>query len=280
MPVDCHVHTEWSWDAPAGSLAGACAAAVDQGLAGIAFTEHADLTAWFMPPHLRARLPPHFRARLGADGVVRPPQLDVDGHAAAVAAAQARYPDLTLSTGVEVSEPHWHPDATARLATRGRFGLVLGSVHAVEVDGRPQMIESLFADHDAEEVLRRYLHEVWRMVTAPVDFDVLAHVDYPVRSWPADAGAYEPERFEDAYLSVLGAAATSGRALEVNTKRPFDVRLVEWWRELGGTRISIGSDAHEPTQVGRNFARCARNAAALGYAPDETDPRGLWRLAD
>ncbi|OLT40622.1 hypothetical protein BJF85_05610 [Saccharomonospora sp. CUA-673] len=276
LPVDCHVHSEWSWDAPEGSLDGACARAVETGLPGIVFTEHADLTAWFMPDHLHDRLPPTFTARLGDDGVVRPPELDVEAHAAAVAAVRQRYPGLDVRVGVEVSEPHRHPRAVADLRERGRFDLLLGAVHAVDVDGHPQMIESLFAVEDAGTVLRRYLREVLAMVTGTAEFDVLAHIDYPVRSWPADAEPFDPHRFADAFLPVLRALAESGRSLEINTKRPLDLMLLDRWRDAGGPSVTFGSDAHEPGQVGRHFTDIARHAATLGYTPADDGIR--WHL--
>src|SRR6266446_5733836 len=46
LPGDSHVHTEWSWDAPNGSMERTCARAVAMGLPAVAFTEHADYTPW------------------------------------------------------------------------------------------------------------------------------------------------------------------------------------------------------------------------------------------
>ncbi|MDQ2923627.1 MAG: PHP domain-containing protein, partial [Candidatus Dormibacteraeota bacterium] len=42
LPPDLHVHTEWSWDAAHGSMERSCERALEIGLPGIAFTEHAD----------------------------------------------------------------------------------------------------------------------------------------------------------------------------------------------------------------------------------------------
>jgi len=41
LPPDRHVHTEWSWDAPTGSMERTCARALDLGLRSVAFTDHA-----------------------------------------------------------------------------------------------------------------------------------------------------------------------------------------------------------------------------------------------
>ena len=48
LPADGHVHSEWSWDAPNGSMERTCARAVDLGLPAVAFTEHADFTTWIV----------------------------------------------------------------------------------------------------------------------------------------------------------------------------------------------------------------------------------------
>jgi hypothetical protein len=41
LPADGHVHSQWSWDALAGSMEGTCARAAEIGLPALAFTEHA-----------------------------------------------------------------------------------------------------------------------------------------------------------------------------------------------------------------------------------------------
>jgi len=51
QPVpDRHLHTEWSWDAGRGDMMATCARAVELGLPALAFTEHADFTAWVRDP--------------------------------------------------------------------------------------------------------------------------------------------------------------------------------------------------------------------------------------
>lgn len=42
LPADSHVHGEWSWDTPVGSMERSCEQAIALGLPGIAFTEHRD----------------------------------------------------------------------------------------------------------------------------------------------------------------------------------------------------------------------------------------------
>ena len=95
LPSDSHVHSEWSWDAPLGSMERACAQAADLGLPSIAFTEHLDHTAWPVPadgPYARAS----FRALAGPDGLVTPPELDASGYLAAIARCRERFEGLRI----------------------------------------------------------------------------------------------------------------------------------------------------------------------------------------
>ena len=50
LPPDNHVHSEYSWDALAGSMERTCERAVEIGLPSVAFTEHADFSVSKMTP--------------------------------------------------------------------------------------------------------------------------------------------------------------------------------------------------------------------------------------
>jgi histidinol-phosphatase (PHP family) len=106
-------------------------------------------------------------------------------------------------------------------------------------------------------------------------FSVLAHVDYPVRSWPAQVGPFDPDAFADEYRHVLRVLADSGRALEVNTKVPLHPQVVRWWREEGGSAITLGSDAHDPTALARGFVEAAAMVEAHGFRPGR-HPYDFW----
>lgn len=277
LPADDHSHSEWSWDASRGSMLGSCARASALGLPGIAFTEHVDVTRWVAPEPLRARLAARGVA-VGADGAVTPPPLAVDGYLAAVAACRERFPDLAIRTGVEVGEPHWFAEQTHALLAGGSFERVLASLHSVWLDGQPWMVDHLVGPHAPEgvepaEVLRRYLAEAATMVAAlPDAVQVLAHLDYPVRSW---SGRFEPAPFEDAFRAVLVPLAASGRALEINTRVPLAAPILAWWRDVGGEAVSFGADAHLPADVGHGFAAAAAMASAHGFRRDR-HPHGFW----
>jgi histidinol-phosphatase (PHP family) len=281
LPPDDHVHTEWSWDAPAGSMEGSCARAVELGLPSIAFTEHVDMTRWVMTAEGRSLMPAE---RIGADDRFDPPAVDVDGYQACVERCRDRFPDLRILTGVELGEPHWFAGQAGALLRAGDFQRVLGSLHSLELPdgaGGPWLVDHLFWASAPEgvapaDVVRAYLEEVLRMVESSDVFQVLAHIDYPVRGWPASAGPFDPADFEDEYRAVLRALAGSGRALEVNTRLPLASEILGWWHEAGGEAVSFGSDAHQPALVAHGFATAAALAESHGFHPGR-HPHDFYR---
>jgi histidinol-phosphatase (PHP family) len=273
LPGDSHVHSEWSWDAGAGSMSGSCARAVQLGLPSIAFTEHAEFTRPTIAPRHRALISKKHRRHLRPDGVFAPPELELAGYLDCLEACRERFPGLRVLTGVELSEPHWHPERTAALLAAARIDRVLGSVHALGGPDAARPVEMLVPDRPALDVVRDYLAEVLRLVESAAPFHILAHVDYAVRYWPA--GPFDPVVVEDELRAVLRALATSGRALEINTKLPLAPQVVAWWADSGGERVSFGSDAHRPDRVGRGFAAAADAAAAVDFRPGR-DPVDLW----
>src|ERR1700754_3429949 len=76
LPPDSHVHSQWSWDALAGSMHDTCLRAVEIGLPAVAFTEHADLPPWSLLPG--EKIPDDWQG-LVSGGVLTPPPVDLDG---------------------------------------------------------------------------------------------------------------------------------------------------------------------------------------------------------
>jgi histidinol-phosphatase (PHP family) len=108
--ADNHTHSEWSWDAPDGSMEETCRRAAELGLPSVAFTEHAD---WIR----------------GKEGV-----FDAEGYFDSIERCRAACPGLRILSGVELGEPHRYPEEARTLLAK-RFDRVLASVHCVEWKG-------------------------------------------------------------------------------------------------------------------------------------------------
>jgi len=276
LPPDNHVHTEWSWDAVAGSMERSCAEAVRLGLPSVAFTEHVDASRWVLAPEVRDLMP---ASVVGSDGRFSPVPLDTEGYLACVQRCRDRFRGLQILSGVELGEPHWFADGSAALLATGAFDRVLGSLHSLEIDGDLWLVDHLYMAGapdgvTPEGIVRAYLGETLRMVQSSDVFQVLAHIDYPVRLWGAGM-PFDPWDFQDEYRAVLRALAGSGRALEVNTRLRFRPEIVRWWYEEGGGAVSFGSDAHQPDQVAHGFAAAAAMVEAHGFHRGH-GPNDFW----
>lgn len=272
LPGDSHVHSEWSWDTPVGDMERTCAQAVALGLPAVAFTEHLDHGA------LRIELEgpnasDHLTALADPSGILTPPAFDASGYLAAIAHCRERFPGLRVLSGLEMGEPHRHAAECARILAAGEFDRVLGSLHTLPDRGSWAEPWAIFPHRDAPAVMREYLAGVAEMMSMSGTFSVLAHIDYPVRFWPG--GAFDPLLFEEEFRHALRRTASSGRALEINTRLPLDSTILRWWREEGGAAITFGSDAHRPADVGHGFASAAAMAEAHGFRPGPS-PYALW----
>jgi len=271
LPPDNHVHSEWSWDtSKVGTMLETCRRAVEIGLPAIAFTEHLDFTSWGADD----RPPP------GMPGIVRRERitpLDVTGYQASLERCRGMFPGLRIRSGVEMGEPHHFAGSVAAVLRTGAFERLLGSLHSIVDDGRLVGADYLFGSQPADDVMRRYFAEMLDLVKGSDVFQVLAHCDYPRRHWPREAGEYRETDFEEEYRTVFRALATSGRALEINTRSPlWSTTLMRWWYEEGGDAVSFGSDSHAPVRVGARFDLAVDIVEAAGFRPGK-DPFDFWR---
>jgi histidinol-phosphatase (PHP family) len=250
-----------------------CARAVELGLPAIAFTEHLDHTT------LTTQLPgPDSDGVTSPDTATRrhsPPVLDVFGYLEALEVCRQQFLGLRIISGLEIGEPHWHAETVARLLKLGRFDRLLGSQHCLQLGDEYLQAPIIYRYQRAADVVRQYLAEVARLIAESQVFAVLAHIDFAVRFWPAHAGPFDPRLFEDEFRHALRLLADTDRILEVNTRLTPFPELVRWWREEGGSTVSFGSDAHEPTGVARGFNEAVAMVEAHGFRPGR-DPYDFW----
>ena len=247
MLLDLHMHTGYSDDAEPHTVEQKVRACIERGLGVIAITDHLDF--WH---HL-------------------PPQgTDIEGCIRDMRAAKAVFAeDIELLAGVEIGQPYADPRADAFLKTHA-FDTVIGSVH-----GMPNDVDIYFHDFehlDCDQFLKDYFAELLKLAEYG-GFDVLAHIDYPLRVMRH--GDYVPsfDQYMDRVERVLRACIARGYALELNAAGlaswqkkvgPPENILYEYKR-LGGERISVGSDSHSLETVGRGIEECLALAKRTGF---------------
>ncbi len=250
MRVDLHMHTAYSVDAKAPqSTADKVRACIAHGLDIVGLTDHWD--------YFRGRGPSENR--------------DVEACLRDAWAAKRQFAgEIEVLVGLEIGEIYADPAADEFIRTH-EFDMVIGSLHTM-----PNDLDIYFHDFahlDCDAFLQAYFDELIKMERHG-GFDVLAHIDYPLRVMRH--GDYVPsfDQYMDRVREVLRECISRGYALELNA-----AGLASWqkkvgppqnilyeYRRMGGERISIGSDSHTLDSVGRGVDRCAMNAAEAGFA--------------
>lgn len=103
------------------------------------------------------------------------------------------------------------------------------------------------------------------------NYSVLGHIDSIKRY--DDMGELDDSQVEDIVREILKTAIEDGKGIEVNTSSyRYELKdltpssnILRWYRELGGSIITIGSDCHEPDHVGGDFDRVRGELLALGF---------------
>ncbi|HEY3290157.1 MAG TPA: histidinol-phosphatase HisJ family protein [Anaerolineae bacterium] len=251
MRVDYHVHTEFSNDCNV-QMYQQCKAAIAAGIQQIAFTEHEENNP-------REYLPFSFD---------HPTYLDE------LALCRREAGDrLTIRAGIEISEPHRYPEATRRVLQRYPWDFVLGSLHWLDEYTNTGLPAFFTRFGDWRESFRAYFTEMLNLAREG-DFDILAHLDYPARYGRAYFGTdYNICAYELEIRAVLAALIARGKGIEINTsslrKRQPDAcppqPVVNWYREMGGTILTVGSDAHLARDVGADIATALQMARTAGF---------------
>ncbi len=244
--IDYHVHTDHSFDCKT-PMAEMCAAAVRAGVSEIAFTDH-------LNNHL-------MDIDLG--------YYNADLYFANLEQCRARFPNLTIRAGVEVGEPHRWAEKVLPILERYPYDIILGSLHWV---GNYNMFDpNYFRAYPQSRTFGNYFVELAEMVRHG-GFDILAHVDLPKRVGFDLYGEYDICRYEDAICTIWQACIDHAITPEINTKgvrcpvgelHPAGQAL-HWYAELGGRRLTLGSDAHRPESVADNFGLARQSALDAG----------------
>lgn len=246
IPHDYHMHSNFSVDCQA-PMEAMCRSAVEKGIPEIGFTEHYDVhpnepnPAWLRFDDWWAEIERNRRTFEG---------------------------QLIIRAGIEVGEPHLFREQTRQALARLPFDYVLGSLHWVG----PQSVfspEYFLAPMDA--AFSAYFVELEHLSRAG-DFDVLSHLDVASRVGYDVYGQYDPTRYEPLIRPVLQNCIDRGIALDINAsalrrkaaRLTPSVEILRWYREMGGERITLGSDAHRPEHLGAGLETALEVTRAAG----------------
>jgi len=185
---------------------------------------------------------------------------DIERYVQAVVEARGR--GLPVKLGLEVDYVRGREDETREILEPYPWDYLLGSVHFIDglgVDGEPRLLDAV----GVEETWRIYFETLAAAARSGL-FDSLSHPDL-VKIFGERAESFD-------YGAIVGAIARSGVAVEVSTaglEKPVN-ELYPHPDFLAACRersvpVTLGSDAHFPELVGRDFDRARELLRSAGY---------------
>ena len=251
IPFDLHSHCDLSFDGES-TAAEMTERALELGMKYYALTDHIEVNVFY-------------------DGEYRCDRTE-ERAAALLPELKREYSDrLTLLYGVELGQAVHNRELAQRLLRDNKYDFVIGSCHMVR--GYDDFYFLDYNEHDPVKLLDIYFEEL--LETAEWDgFDVMAHLTYPLRYI---CGDYKKEidmsRFDAVTDKIFLTLVKNGKGLEINTSGLRqsiacllpEEKYIRRYYELGGRILTIGSDAHKTSDLGKGIAEGIAAAKSAGF---------------
>jgi histidinol-phosphatase (PHP family) len=242
MLFDSHVH---SYASPDSQMDPCEAISILRGKnMGVIFTEHVDYVTYKEQADKTATDFPKYQRDFLADFLIYPQRYE-----------KYRAKDVLL--GLEVGLTKAYANLNKKTVEEYNYDFVLGSIHFV--DGF-DIYKDYCSSPQFEDHYGRMLTYTAEMIRVSGFFDSLAHIDYVSRVSPFPEKNVLYEAYPEEYDVIFRLLAERELAMEINTARLSDKaafgnlqRLFSRFRELGGRYVTVGSDAHQASDLARNF---------------------------
>ena len=245
---DYHMHTTVSFDGHDTGLR-MVQAALDAGLREICFTDHVDDDP----------------EGLGIDM-----RFSLDAYRAAYDDLQAE--GLAIRRGLEFGLLKDNQQTVKDYLSQYPFDFVLGSIHFV--DDKDVYFEPYWQGKSQQQAERRYFEAMLECVLVHEDYDVLAHMTYISKAHANPTHRIVPlAENRNLIAEIMKILITKGKGIEINTSgvdRCGDFlpgeEYLRLFKDLGGSIVTVGSDAHTWDRVGQHTNRaCAMVQEIFGH---------------
>jgi len=233
--MDRHIHTYYSKDADIdATFEGYIHRALELNITHLTFTDHHDID----PAHPLFKVPIDYDEYIKRFNEIK------------------KTSKIDISLGVEVGYQSHVKEEIKTFLKSYPFEFVILSVHYIEK--KDLYTGEYFKGKDAFEAYDLYFKTCLEAIQNIDDFHTFGHLDYIPRYAPYED--YEYHEHKETIDLILKALISKGKMLEINTsgfvteKRMYPKKeVIDRYFELGGRFITIGSDAHRISELGRYF---------------------------
>lgn len=176
---------------------------------------------------------------------------------------------ITIKKGLEFGVQLHTVDAFERLFETYPLDFVLLSIH--QIDDLEFWTQDFQKGRSQKEYNEHYYSYLYDVISRFPHYSVLSHLDLIVRY--DKQGRYPFEQVKPLLEKILKKAIADGKGIEVNTSS-FQYGLddltpsrdiLRLYHELGGTIVTIGSDAHTKQYVGNRIEDVKRELKEMGF---------------
>ena len=184
--------------------------------------------------------------------------------------------DFSDLAGIEVDYTGDYRNDAIAFVRDHAFDFTIGAVHYLETANISEpRADEYFQTHSAEDAYTAYFAEL-RSCAETAVFDCIAHPDLIKRFSRPFYGTFDPAPCMDLLTEIMQILIDTGTAMEINTsglrQGPEDLYpcddILQLYAGLGGTRVTVGSDAHVPEHVGYGLDRALSAIEEFGLIPD------------
>ena len=246
---DCHMHTKFSLDGKM-TVEEACNAAVRKGLSGIAITDHLDFD--YPGPEIY--------------------MFDFNEYFNEIEKVSIKYKNkLKILKSLEVGyQPHVI-EKNYEVVKKCNFDYVLSSVHIV--NSKDPFVLGFYEGITVKEACSLYLNEILDSIKNYPHFDILGHIDYIRRYLPTEKKIMNYIDHKDLIDEILTKLISMDKGIEFNTggiryklENIFtDINIFKRYKELGGEKICLGSDAHATENIADGFLDATALLKDIGF---------------
>lgn len=246
LVIDFHMHSTFSEDCDT-PMEDTIVSAIQKGFKEICFTEHLD---YDYPD-------PEFTF-----------DLDLPAYEKQIRSLQAKYQDkIKIRKGIEVGvQPHVLEDYE-KVLTEETFDFIICSLH---VSDKKDLHNGDFFKGRTIEVAHEYFYQdLLYCVKNFKSYSILGHLDLVKRYKTLDVN----RDFHEIIREIFKVIIPEGKGIEINTSgyryglthHLPSPDILKLYYDMGGEIITLGSDSHVASTVGRHFDECIALLKEIGF---------------
>ena len=275
--IDYHIHTNHSIDAE-GKLGAYCQQALDIGLKEICFTNHCELDPARNDSYICFN---GSREKFTREGLLRLRD--------EINKQRIKYKNsgLVIKFGIEVGFYNGIEPILRKITKGVDLDFILGSIHCLDhicIDSSREYMD-YFPDHSAHAMLTKYFQAVEDLVKSEL-FNSVGHLDVYKKYGISFYRDEVHEVLEEPIRRIYRIMAEQDIALEINTAGLRRIgqfypapSILKYARSQGLKMITIGSDAHRVSDLGKGISQGLEYARSFGfdevYRFDRMQPEGV-----